>query len=630
VGTALIGSSATLAAGVLLVLPAVLARCSFLAPTRLGWFFYLPNVAKDLFRRRLQLSRSLGDMPLFLAGLLLLGFCGGTGSWIGLGAIAAVALLEVVERAKEREVLTVSWAFEDRRRLPPHGSGRDALPPGAAPHPSPHPDLTVNLVGPFAERRPVYSLGSLARGRIAQIDVLIGNHTVVPTQMAPSAKVEAGRGVAATLEAMSTPAPLKPGDIARWRVAVSSVDGRGGRTLLVITCGAWSSAVEIEVESAPRDAAIASASITRYPGACRAAFAWRGDMDHYDTSTFQSIAGLTHALGLAARYRIPQTMYLSTRLTLDADEAASFYGHFGVDRGAANIPAFIEWMNQNATLQHSATYPTDSSRSFLLELGNHMHLHYGTDASAAAGNNWQRQAGIGEGTYPWKQSGSGSFEEQRDNALEARRRIEGAFGFSPKSWAMPDSTKDPETARAVEAAGCEVTSDADGRQIHNVLFQPAPHLAAGSTAVELTKRYPGDPESLTAAEMIRFWVHRAWRRRIPVVFMCHQHMRLFAGEACARFTEYILRSVLTDFNGDVHVNTVFGIGDYWKNVLSPDHRTVAASLIGGEVRVVNSGGVARHSVPVDLVYRSGEKATVILDLLPGQEHTIAASGDMRA
>ncbi len=41
----------------------------------------------------------------------------------------------------------------------------------------------------------------------------------------------------------------------------------------------------------------------------RSAFCWRGDMDLYDTLTFQSIEGLEGALKLAARYAFPQTMF---------------------------------------------------------------------------------------------------------------------------------------------------------------------------------------------------------------------------------------------------------------------------------------------------------------------------------
>src|SRR5512133_2759467 len=103
---------------------------------------------------------------------------------------------------------------------------------------------------------------------------------------------------------------------------------------------------------------------------------------------------------------------------------------------------------------------------------------------------------MGAGNYPWIKDGADSFEEQRDNAIECRRQFEQHFGFTTKSWAMPDSTSDEHTPRAMEAAGCEVLSDSDISHKDNVLFQPPPHHPKGTEVVELTKRYPGDPVSI--------------------------------------------------------------------------------------------------------------------------------------
>lgn len=612
--------------GVLLALPAVLSRCWFLAPSRLGFLFYLPCVVKDFFPRRLRLPRALGDTPSLVLGLVGLEMSGSSGVELAFGALGLVTLLEILLRARERHILATAWTDNDPRWRPPTPDGEPPLAAGVGPDPSPRPELTVNLFGPFVRRRPAYHLGSLTRGRTAVIEVVVANHTRVTSQTAPSLGVESRRGVSARLIELPAPVPLRSGDVGRWRVAVSQADGSGGKVILRVSCGPERAVLEVGVGPAPADETPVSAAITRYPGACRAAFAWRGDMDHYDTATFQSIEGLEATLRLAARYCVPQSMYLSTRLTLDAAGARAFYEHFGVERGAEEIPAFIEWIKEHVELRHSAPYPFRSAKPFVVEIGNHMHLHYGTDAAAAPENGWRRGAGICSGDYSWTRAGGSSFEEQRDNALEARRRIELAFGFTPRSWAMPDSTRDAETPRAVQAAGCDVTSDADGRHVDNILVQPPPHLATGSTAVELTKRYPGDPETLVAAEMIRFWMHRAWRRGIPVVFMCHQHMRQFAGDACARFTEYVLRSVLSDFNGDLHVDTVFGIGAYWRAALGPEHGTVSARIEGGVVRVENRGDLAFAEVPVDVVFRGGERATLLVDLPPGSTVTVPVSG----
>ncbi len=139
-------------------------------------------------------------------------------------------------------------------------------------------------------------------------------------------------------------------------------------------------------------------------------------------------------------------------------------------------------------LVHKMSYPTHSPKRYLMELGNHGHLHYGTDAAAAPGNGWKIGARMLQGKYEWVVDGSSSFTEQRDNALEARRLMMELFDFAPATWAMPDRTRDEHTARAMEAAGCEVLSDSTARPIDNVLLQPPPFHPAGTRAVELAQR----------------------------------------------------------------------------------------------------------------------------------------------
>ena len=88
-------------------------------------------------------------------------------------------LLELLHRAAERRILTTSWAAEDHRWRPPGRAGKDELPAGTIPHPSPHPALTINLLGPFVARRPAYDLGALTRLRSVELEILVGNHTTV-------------------------------------------------------------------------------------------------------------------------------------------------------------------------------------------------------------------------------------------------------------------------------------------------------------------------------------------------------------------------------------------------------------------------------------------------------------------
>jgi hypothetical protein len=111
-----------------------------------------------------------------------------------------------------------------------------------------------------------------------------------------------------------------------------------------------------------------------------------------------------------------------------------------------------------------------------------------------------------------------------------------------------------------------------------------------------------------------FWIHRAHRKGIPVVFMCHQHLRQFDDYACTRFTEYTLRYALSRFQGDLHVNTVFGIGKYWREVLSPVTRRVTLRVQGNELHLENQSDADFADVPVDVKLSSGAQHTLLISL----------------
>ncbi len=619
-------------AALALVLPAILMRLTALAPTRLGFFFYYSNVLSDVFVKRFSLRRGLAEYSMFLSGLVL--FMAWTGPfWITvLPAAAAVFFLEVFIRIKEREILISVYARMENRKVKSDIEQNESKSPEGLPGPAIHPDLVINLAGPFIERLPNYDLGDIVCGRIIEIDVIVGNHSKVPCQVPVTFEVGSCPSFSIDLLFPSEISPLGSGEVFSGKMKLTALSHdseglirfsvtNGGRTL--------SESVKYRTVFDGESTGIARASITRYSGACRSAFAWRGDMDLYDTSTFQSIDGLAHTLGLAARYRFPQSMYLSARLSLDFGEARQFNEHFEMDRGYAQIPDFISWMNDNVEFRHRITYPFIFDKPYAMELGNHMFLHYGTDCAAAHGNNWKFEAKMGDGDYGWLGEDRSSFAEQRDNAMAASKLFEKNFGFTPKSWAMPDSTNDNFTPEAMEAAGCQVLSDSNNKHRHNVLLQPPPHHPKGTRAVELTKRYPGDPEDIYHLGMILYWIHRAQRRGIPVIFMCHQHMRQFSGQSCTRFTEYILRYVLTQFNGDLHINTVYGIGIYWNEVFSPKNRSVFIENKDGGLMVYNRGKIDLSAVPVDIRYKNGKQATFLFDLPAGSSFQMSATGNIK-
>jgi hypothetical protein len=603
----------------------VAQRCVFLAPARLGWIFYLANAFGETFVKKLRLPRTAVEYAMAAAALLLLGL-GGVPPVMLLTTALVLAGSELLLRSTELRILRQNYIHADPIGLDPRQRHGPAASSRRYPSPSTHPELTLNLRAAFVSRIPHYDLGSLLENRGFEVELLIGNHTIVPTQTGVEVRLTVSEGLSADAPLQHTTNVLKPAEVARvqWRLRAPA-GTRAGTLSIHVAWGHLTRTLTIRHAGAVRldEHTLQTAAIHRYPGGCRAAFAWRGDMDLYDTSTLQSIEGLETTLGLAARYRVPQTMYLSTRLALDPAAARAWAAHYGIDRGAGEIPRFIEWMRERVDLRHTSRYPFETAKPYLIELGNHGHLHFGTDTAGAAENGWRARAKMGAGAYAWLGQDRSSFGEQRDNALEARRWCEELFGFTPKSWAMPNRTNDAHTAAAMEAAGCDVVSDSNARTRHNVLLQPPPHHPSGTTAVELTKRYPGDPENLLHAGMIVFWLHRAHRLAIPAVFMCHQHMRQFNGYACARFTEFVLHYALTNFNGDLFVSTVYEIGKFWREVLSPQTRRVEVKVKDRAIRIINRGDLDLIDAPLDVTLGGGLKLAFLINCAAGSTSHIS-------
>jgi len=103
-----------------------------------------------------------------------------------------------------------------------------------------------------------------------------------------------------------------------------------------------------------------------------------------------------------------------------------------------------------------------------------------------------------------------------------------------------------------------------------------------------------------------------------MVFMCHQHMRQWEGPACGRFAEHLLRSALAERHGEFAIDTLFGVGKYWREVLSPQTRRVTVALDGARLRVENHSETDFARVPVDLELANGGRTTVLLSARGGQ------------
>ena len=580
-----------MAVGGTLAAAVALPRLLFLAPFRIGWAMYLANVAWELLPKKLGVGRFRLEAAAGAAGLALLAL-GGT-PWdvvalVGGGLLA----LEIANHRWEKRLV------------------QGPVPTGAI----------LTLEAPFVARRPQYSLGVRWVDMPFDLELIAVNPGPAPATLRVRLDAPAEWMGGASSEQLLHIDPAGGVGRAKWTLRPRTRQ-RGGVLEMVAEENGRTRCFRIEHDGClpAAEARPVRAEISRYPGGRRSAFVWRGDMDLYDVRTFQSIAGLETALGLSARYAFPQTMCLSTRLSFDEAAAREWAEHAGIETGAAEIPRFVQWLRDRVDLRHAAAFPAQGAgKPFLLELGNHGHLHYDTAAAAAPENGWKSHAKMGAGRYPWMGDDASSFGEQRDNILEAARWFRKLLGYVPRSWAKPGRCNDADTARAAAAAGCDVLSGSDIRARDNVLFQPPPHHPGGTDAVELTSRYPPDPQHVHHYAMLRFWLHRSCRLGRPMVFMCHQHLRQWEGPACGRCAEHLLRGALADCHGEFAIDTLFGVGKYWREVLSPQTHRVAVALDGARLRIENRGDADFARVPVDLELANGGRTTVLVSVRGGQ------------
>ncbi len=599
--------------GMCSIIALAMSRSVMLAPSPLGWAMYLPNVMLEMCQKRLSISRWRIEAILVALASVAIGV-GADSPLVGLATLVAYLLLVVENLLRERRLFNAVYGVQERVGL--RGKSKS---PDQFPGPALHPKLSVNLEGPFIERMPSYNLGVLQANYPVRLALLVGNHCRVPgqTKIKVAVTVPPGWEIlgASTVEF----SPLDPGQVHRveWDLLPRAMSGRA--TLrITVTSNRFQRHINVFSDGCLQFSAadVAHATITRYPGGRQSAFSLRGDFDLYDQASFQSIAGLEDAFGLTSRYAIAQTMYVSTRLVIDQKAATEWAAHYDVQRGADAIPTFISWFHERVELRHTAPYPVRSEKAFVVELGNHGHLHYDTDASGAPGNHWKAGAKPGEGHYEWQGTDRTSFGDQRDNIRHATQWCERVFGFRPRSWAKPGRGNDQFSPAAVEAAGCDVATGSDIGPQDNVLRQPPPHHPAGTKIVELTARYPSDPQHLQHLAMLQFWLHRGHRLSRPTVVLVHQHMRQFDGVACSKLTECLLDRVVNDFNGDQYIDTVYGVGRYWLDVLSPTTGMVSVDVGPKGIGVVNRSTNPICAMPVDIELKDGRRLTRLVTLMP--------------
>jgi hypothetical protein len=296
------------------VAPAFSAEQVFLSgAVPAGWLMLLANVR----------LRNAGDQAAFppraLGRVLWLVATGGAGCWLG-GAGAAVVAVVLGGAWVWALRVELRWRADAPARQQADCAGRVPLP---------IPRLIVTLRGPVLRRgRRTYRAGVLPEGWSQPYELLILNPGIVRPQLplrielataSTRVRIEAGKQ-------SEWPCP-EPGQVVAIPFALRGERaGRGGDVRLRVAHGDWTWTRRLRVAAVPARGAqrVRNAAIRRWKYGARAGFVWRGDNDLYDPATFQSAAGLRLALGLAARFRMPTTVMLSSRLSLHPDEHAAF------------------------------------------------------------------------------------------------------------------------------------------------------------------------------------------------------------------------------------------------------------------------------------------------------------------
>ena len=576
----------------------LLSKCLFLAPCRAGRLMVLANLVYEVAERKLRCGRSLLDAILW--PLLVLGFR----LWLGPGAAALSAVILGLAWGRVLQVDS-DWKAGRLARQCRELKGRVPLPV---------PRLIVSIRGPVLKRgRGVDDLGDWPEGLEQAFEVRILNPAAMPAQLPVGLHI-----VSATdrIEVKGSaggefPGPAS-GELLKTDFSLRAIlAGGGGDVHIQVHHGDFRFHRTLRIRSivARSKVAVRAAEIRRWKNGARGAFVWRGDQDLYDPATFQSAEGLRYTLGLARRFRMPNSLMLSSRLSLVPEEHRAFCGHFGWDRKTEEIPDFIRFLRDEVDKAPEQEWPVAGDRPFSAEIGNHFHLHYGTHAAADAGNGWQSHARIGEGRYPWMgRHPEDSFGEQRDNALECSRVFRETIGVEPASFTIPSDVFDGDTARALEAAGLEVGSETDASKLSKLLGLAAPHHPEGcSRFVELPRLHPRDPVNACQLAMVKYWVGAARRTGRALVFLAHHHLMRYEGRASAALVEELLRHVLAEQAGDLFVATLTAAGRYWRDVLSERTRCVQATPAQNRIVVVNSGPRALEGLPLEISLSGGRR-----------------------
>lgn len=583
------------------------SKAFFIAKTRAGAVLMLANVFYETLQKKARISRAVVDsclLPLLAASWWVMAGTGGAATFL---LLAAASLFY----ASHRDATLRS------------GRGLTTQDPRYPKVPLPLPRLVVHIRGPILRRGTIYDCGDWPLGHQGRFELIVLNPSRVRPQFPIQVEVHvSGRGILVDGLLSGEHRCPEPGEVLRLPFVVRAAEEESGLLTIRLRLGGLLEVRRLSIRSviASKKAVPVAAEVRRWKYGASAAFCWRGDLDLYDPATFQSEEGLRYSLALSRRFRIPSTLFVSGRLSLVQEEHRAFCEHFGWDRHPEEIPAFVRFLREEVRHDPDLEFPFHSDRPFACEFGNHMYLHLGTHAAADPGNGWKQFCWIGAGRYPWHKGPEGdSFTEQRDNALKNAEVLRQVLGVHPISWGVPGRVFDENTAPAIEAAQVEVASDSDASAWTNVLRLPPPHHPVGcASLVELTKKYPGDPDNAYKLAMLKYWLHLARRTGRAFIFMAHHHLLRYWDDSCYNITQEFFRHVLSDCHGDFYVATIGAVGRYWRDVLSERTRKIVVRCENGAVKVENRGVRPLSGIPVEVTLEPGGRFMILVDIGPGE------------
>ncbi len=591
----------------------LLSKCFFLAPFRIGWLMMFANVIYETFFKKCHWRRWTVDC----AGLIFLTICWSAlaGPWIGLAVGLLMAGAWTITLRIDQTWRNGKFAHQDKRYL------RRV--------PIPVPRLIFSIQGPVLDRGSIHDLGDWPLNWQDRFELLILNASPIVHQFPLNIKfLQSNAKVQTTPSQTGKITCPAPGQFIKIPFTIQTTEITESPSIVSVQIDnadeTWTKQLKIRSVFNAGTNKIKNAVIEKWKGGARAGFAWRGDQDLYDPATYQSEEGLRHALGLSMRFRLPSTLYISGSLSLNQDDHKAFCSHFGWDRRSEEIPEFIRFLREKVTIKSEMDFPMECEREFAMELGNHMYVHLGTHTGAAAGNNWKSHAWIGDGKYPWQSEGeANSFTEQRDNAIANNKIINEKIGVNPTSWGVPGRTFDEYTARALEAAGIEFGTDTDASGFINVFKLPAPHHPKGcKKLVEITKKYPGDPDNAYKVAMLKYWARAARRHGRVFLFMAHHHLLAYEGCAGTNMANELFYYLLGESYGDFYTATVTSLGKYWQAVMSPKNKCIKVEIKTTMVEVENAGSECLEKLPLEIEWENGRRMMTLVNVEDGAKTTI--------